>query len=142
MQLSRLDVFLPEWLYLNPIRMRVFFGITYYCLCFQVVVHTYIALNRYTIFAHPLMHERVSRTIPVQTALLKLWTGSALRWIVVSMFLLPVPCASLYWGNSMTAVTFFNNDGTRYHSPIYGSPALALVRQSHRSELSLRNPGS
>ncbi|KAH7702697.1 hypothetical protein AAVH_30142, partial [Aphelenchoides avenae] len=57
MQLSRLDVFIPDQLYLVPWRLRLGFVLVNYCLAFQVLMHTCIAVNRYTAIVRPMDHK-------------------------------------------------------------------------------------
>ncbi|KAH7722805.1 hypothetical protein AAVH_09620 [Aphelenchoides avenae] len=117
MQLSRLDAFLSEELYLNPIRLRIGFATVNYCLCFQMLAHLYIAVNRYSVIARPLDHNSI-------------WTGTRLRWMVLSLFLLPVPCAALYVSQPTYAITMYNADGTRIHVPRSPLATLAMVTTS------------
>ncbi|KAH7699431.1 hypothetical protein AAVH_33463, partial [Aphelenchoides avenae] len=57
MQLSRVNVFLPDQLYLVPWRLRLGFALLNYCLAFQVLMHMCIAVNRYTAIVRPVDHK-------------------------------------------------------------------------------------
>lgn len=132
MQLSRLDVFIPDQLYRNPVSIRIGYASLYYCLCFEVVAHMYISINRYTAIARPILHQTVclkaAKDVSTQV---QIWKGNSMKLIVVSLFVLPIPAAVIYACNEMSAITFFNADGTRYHVPKYASENLALVRRAY-----------
>jgi hypothetical protein len=60
MQLSKVELLLPAGLFDSPLRLQSAICILHYSLGFQVVAHTYIAVNRYTAIVHPFAHERVT----------------------------------------------------------------------------------
>ncbi|KAH7711544.1 hypothetical protein AAVH_21156, partial [Aphelenchoides avenae] len=57
LQLSRLGVFLPDYIYYNASNMRIAHFLGAYFLYFQFLSHMSIAINRYTVMMHPSGHQ-------------------------------------------------------------------------------------
>lgn len=64
-----------------------------YCVCYQFFCHTLIALNRFTVFAFPQTHKKVSGASQLCAIVSadQAWNRKKVRWIVLLNMLLPLP---------------------------------------------------